>query len=328
MKCLITGASGFIGGFAVEEALRRGMEVAAGVRRTSSLRHIDSGRVEVCELDLSDEEGLRSALGRIRPDYIIHCAGVTKCADAADFYRVNCAGTLNLARAAVGSGIGLKRFVFLSSLSVMGPVAEAVPHRDITPDDEPQPDTAYGRSKLEAERGLAQIEGLDYVILRPTGVYGPRERDYMMMIDSIRSHVDFAAGWEEQDLTFVYVADVVAAAFLALTRGRTGAAYTLSDGAVYTSRTFSDLIILELGHPLVLRLKAPLWLLRAICAAGGLWGRLTGRVTALNADKYRIMRQRNWRCDISRSRDELGYRPAVGLSEGVRRTVKWRLENR
>ena len=221
----------------------------------------------------------------------------------------------------------LRRFVFISSLSVIGPVREQEPHTDITATDTPRPDTAYGRSKLEAERYLDSLKGLPVVTLRPTGVYGPRERDYFMMVESIKKHTDFAAGLRPQDLTFIYVKDLVQAVFLAIERGRTGAKYLLSDGRTYASRTFSDLIIAELGHPWVLRVKAPLWLLRAITFCGEYAGWLTGRPTALNNDKYRIMRQRNWRCDIAPARAELGFSPQWQLERGVRETVKWYKDN-
>ena len=115
--------------------------------------------------------------------------------------------------------------------------------------------------------------------------------------------------------------------FLALERGRNGAKYFLSDGCVYASRTFSDLIIGQLGHPWVVRLKAPLWLLRAITFCGEYAGRLTGRPTALNNDKYRIMRQRNWRCDIAPARAELGYEPQYRLERGVAETIRWYKDN-
>lgn len=209
----------------------------------------------------------------------------------------------------------------------MGPVREQRPYADISVNDEPRPDTAYGMSKLKAERYLDSLDGLPVVTLRPTGVYGPREHDYFMMAQSIKKHTDFAAGLKPQDLTFVYVADVVQAVFLALERGRNGAKYFLSDGCVYASRTFSDLIIGQLGHPWVVRLKAPLWLLRAITFCGEYAGRLTGRPTALNNDKYRIMRQRNWRCDIAPARAELGYEPQYRLERGVAETIRWYKDN-
>ena len=163
--------------------------------------------------------------------------------------------------------------------------------------------------------------------LRPTGVYGPRERDYFMMAQSIKNHTDFAVGYRPQDLTFVYVLDVVQAVFLALDHGQTGRKYFLSDGCVYSSRTFSDLLRRELGNPWMLRIKAPIWLLRIITFCGEYVGRLTGKVTALNNDKYNIMKQRNWRCDITPAREELGYEPQYPLDEGVRLAVRWYKDN-
>ena len=159
-------------------------------------------------------------------------------------------------------------------------------------------------------------------------MYDPREKDYFMMAEGIKRHVDFAAGLRPHHLTFIYVKDLVGAVFLALERGNIGSRYLLSDGRVYSSRAFSDLICRELGNPWLLRIKAPLWLLRVITAAGEGVGRLTGRLTALNNDKYKIMRQRNWRCDIRPAVAELGFSPRYGLAEGVREAVEWYKENK
>ena len=115
----------------------------------------------------------------------------------------------------------------LSSLSIFGPIHEEMPYQEISELDTPQPNTAYGRSKLEAELWIER-EAKDFpcVILRPTGVYGPRERDYFLMAKSIRGHVDFAVGYKPQVITFVYVLDVVQAVFLALERGKVGQKYS------------------------------------------------------------------------------------------------------
>lgn len=78
------------------------------------------------------------------------------------------------------------------------------------------PNTAYGLSKLKAERYLQGMSDFPYVIYRPTGVYGPREKDYFLMAKSIRRHTDFSVGFRRQDLTFVYVKDIVQAVFLGI----------------------------------------------------------------------------------------------------------------
>lgn len=327
MNILITGASGFIGSFIVSEALRRGMNVWAAVRRTSSRKYLTDPRINFVELNLDSREEMVRQMTGLRFDAVVHAAGATKCLHADDFFRINTEGTRNLVNALRDMEMPLRRFVYVSSLSIYGPVREAQPYEEIRESDTPQPNTAYGRSKLESERFLDSLTDFPCVTLRPTGVYGPRERDYFLMAKSIKGHTDFSVGYKPQDLTFVYVEDVVQAVFLAIERGQNGRKYFLSDGQVYSSRTFSDLIHRELGRPWLLRIKAPIWVLRVVTFFGEYIGRMTGKISALNNDKYNIMRQRNWRCDIRPAVEELGYRPQYDLKRGVKLTVKWYVEN-
>ena len=296
------------------------------MRRSSSRQFLQDERIHFIELNLSNEQQLTEQLRGHEFDYVVHAAGVTKCIDQADFRRINTEGTQHLVRALIALAMPLRRFVFVSSLSVFGAIREQQPYEEIRETDTPQPNTAYGRSKLEAEQWLEGVN-IPYVILRPTGVYGPRERDYFLMAKSIKQHSDFAVGYKRQDITFVYVDDVVQAVFLACEKGQTGRKYFLSDGQVYQSTTFSDLIREELGHPWWIRITAPIWVLRVVTFFGDLIGRMTGKISALNNDKYHILRQRNWRCDIEPARRELGYEPRVQLAEGVRRTIRWYKDN-
>ena len=326
-KILITGASGFIGSAIVNKALDLGMEVWAAVRHSSSKQYLQDKRINFIELDLSSAQQMTQALSKLRFDYVVHAAGLTKALRQADFFSVNTEGTKHLVEALKNSNQELQRFVYMSSLSVFGAIKEQMPYQPIKETDTPRPNTAYGKSKWEAEKFLDGLEeacyDLPYVILRPTGVYGPREHDYYMMAKSIKEHVDFAAGWKRQDITFVYVDDVVQAVFLALDHGKKGRKYFLSDGNVYQSSTFSNLIHQELGCPWWIRVKAPIALLHVICKVCDAWGHLTGRLTALNNDKYNILRQRNWRCDIRPAVDELGFKPQWDLARGVRETIEW-----
>ena len=336
-KILITGASGFIGSFIVEEALKQGFETWAAIRKSSSKAFLKDERIHFIELNLSSEEQLHEQLKNHQFDYVVHAAGITKCLHPEDFFRINTEGTKNLVRALLDLQMPLKRFVYISSLSIMGAIREEQPYREISERDKAQPNTVYGKSKLEAEQWLDATNRqltekgqapFPYVILRPTGVYGPRERDYFMMFKSIQAHTDFAVGYQQQDITFVYVTDVVQAVFLALEKGEIGRRYFLSDGEVYQSSTFSNLIRKELGNPWWIRITAPLWLLRIITFCGDRIGHMTGKITALNNDKYHIMKQRNWRCDIGPARQELGFEPQVQLEEGVRRSVAWYKKNK
>ena len=328
-RILVTGASGFIGSFIVEEALRRGMQVWAAVRKSSSRQYLQDERIRFFELNLSSESELKEQLKDVRFDYVVHAAGVTKCLHKEDFHRINTEGTIHLVKALAAVKMPVKKFVYLSSLSIFGAIHEEQPYEEIKETDHPQPNTAYGKSKLEAEAFLDKWAtevgngSFPYVVLRPTGVYGPREKDYFLMAKSIKGHTDFSVGYKRQDITFVYVTDVVQAVFLALEKGGSGRKYFLCDGEVYQSATFSDLIIREMGHPWCLRIKAPIWILRIATFFGELIGKATGSVSALNNDKYHILRQRNWRCDIEPARRELGYEPLVKLDKGVKLTVEW-----
>ncbi len=329
MRILITGASGFIGSFIVEEALRRGFETWAAVRRSSSREYLHDERINFIELNLSSKQQLVEQLQGKEFDYVVHAAGVTKCIDKRDFRRINTEGTKNLVDALIETGMPLRRLVFVSSLSVFGAIHEQQPYEEIRESDTPQPNTAYGRSKLEAEHYLESLGSrVPYIILRPTGVYGPREKDYFMMAKSIKQHSDFAVGFKRQDITFVYVKDLVEAIFLSLDKGDNGRKYFLSDGQVYQSATFSNLIHEALGRPWWIRITAPIWVLRIITFIGEYAGRLTGKVTALNNDKYNILRQRNWRCDIQPAIRELGYHPKWQLDEGVKETIQWYKDNK
>ena len=329
MKILITGASGFIGSFIVEEALRRGFDTWAVVRKSSSKAYLQDERINFIELNLSSKSQLVEQLRNHNFDYVVHAAGVTKCLNKQDFARINTEGTKNLIDAIVELGMPLKRFVFISSLSVFGAIKEQQPYEEIMETDTPQPNTAYGQSKLAAEQYLDQMASrVPYIILRPTGVYGPREKDYFMIAKTIKQHSDFAVGYKRQDITFVYVRDVVQAVFLALYKGKNGRKYFLSDGKVYQSETFSTLIHEELGRPWWIRIKAPIWVLRVITFFGEYVGRITGKVTALNNDKFNILRQRNWRCDIQPAIKELGFKPEYDLERGVKETIKWYKDNK
>ena len=341
-KILVTGASGFIGSFICSEGLEKGYDVWAGMRRTSSSQYLSDERLKFAQLDLGNYDTLREQLRRYKQemegqgwDYVVHAAGATKSLTREGFFHTNTEGTKNLVRALMAEDMVPQRFVFVSSLSIFGAIREEpYPYQPILTTDTPVPNTAYGESKMQAEQfleGIKQEVGLDrqqggfpYVILRPTGVYGPRERDYYIMAKSIKQHVDFAVGYRPQDITFVYVDDVVQAVFKAFDApDAVGKGYFLSDGEVYNSRAFSDLLQKELGNPWVLHIKAPLWFLWLVCAVSGTVNRWLGKLTTLNLDKYHILSQRNWQCDISTAKRDLGYEPKVQLEEGVRRTVRW-----
>ena len=308
-RILITGASGFIGSFLCEESLKRGFSTWAALRATSSRRWLQKPDLQFITLDLTNRTALRQQLKGcgVRFDVVIHAAGATKClkAEEFDFHNYQC--TRNLVEALMEADLMPHQLIYLSSLSATY-------------------GSTYGNSKLKAEQWLhdtldASSTGL--VVFRPTGVYGPREKDYFMMAQSIARHVDFSVGFEPQILTFVYVKDLVGAIMAAVERGVSEGTFNVTDGGEYASRTFSDLIQQELGVKHVLHITAPLWLLKVISVISEEWGKLTGKPSTLNRDKYKMMAQRDWRCDIRPMIEVLGYQPQWQLPRGVKETIAW-----
>ena len=338
MKILITGASGFIGSFLCEEGLKRGMETWAGMRAHSSRRWLTDERLKFATLDMTDAIKLREQLTAYKEtvskwDIIIHAAGATKCLKREDFDLHNFQCTKNLVNTLDELDMLPEQFLYVSSLSVLGPIREEQnadgTYNDMVASDQPKPNTAYGESKVKseaflAEKSLASKGRFHYTIFRPTGVYGPREKDYFMMAKSIKQHVDFAVGYKKQVITFVYVRDLVGAIFAAIGKNDVadGKAYFVSDGNTYSAQDFSILIQQEMNLHGVFHIKAPLWLLKIICNISTVVTKVTGNMTALNNDKYNILKQRNWRCDIS-PLEKLGYRAQYDLKKGVQETIAW-----
>src|ERR1700739_106793 len=165
MLIALTGSTGFIGQHLVRELPRRGSRLRVLLRRPTSL---PTNTASAVIGDIARPQNMAAALQDV--DAVIHSAGLAHAMSGIpeDDYRViNTEATINLARAAKRAGA--KRFVFLSSIRAQcGPTSETV----LTEAMEPNPTDAYGRSKLAAERGLAELD-LDWVALRAVLVYGP-----------------------------------------------------------------------------------------------------------------------------------------------------------
>lgn len=328
MKILITGASGFIGGFLVKEALDRGYEVWAGIRSTSSRANLQDERIRFVDLKYGDLEALTAQLSEFARtegpwDYVIHNAGLTKTLDKKNFYKINAENTHRFIQALAGAGCRPKKFLLMSSLSSYGRGDETT-FRPIRLDDPQLPDTAYGKSKLEAEKYVCTQTYFPYVILRPTGVYGPGEKDYFMEIRSVQSGLDLAAGFVPQRITFIYVKDLARVAFLALENDAIrNKHYFVADGDVHTDESCARLIqeILQKKH--VIRGRIPLCLVRVACLCSEGIGRLMKKSMTLNTDKYIILKQRNWICDVTPLQDDLNFKAEYPLRRGLEESIEW-----
>jgi len=326
MKILVTGASGFIGSFIAAEGIHRGYDVFAGIRRTSSRKYLPEG-LQTVELSLGDKERLKTellAFGRF--DYIIHNAGVTKCNRKTDFDQVNYGYTRNFVEALIESDLIPHKFLFVSSMAAFGP-GDPKTLEPVRLSDNPKPDTLYGISKLKAEQFIMAQKDFPYLILRPTGVYGPREKDYFVFLKTVNNHLEPAMGTKKQHLTFVYVTDLVNVMYLALESSFVQKAWFVSDGKVYDNREYAAIVKKHLKRR-ALYLPVPLFLVKAISYTLDTVCGWFGSSPTLNKDKYKIMRATNWKCEIEPLQRDLGFEAGYDLDKGIEACVDWyRKEN-
>lgn len=322
MKVLIVGAGGFIGGFIAREALSRGYETWCAVRESTSRRYLTDPALKFIVLDYDDPEKLRKGLEGESWDYIVYNLGATKCVNFSDFNHINFTYLRNFCEALQANGQVPQRFIYMSSLSAIGPGDEEN-YSPLRGDMIPQPNTRYGLSKIKAETFLQTLPAsFPWIILRPTGVYGPHEQDYLMMIKSIDSHFDFGVGFRRQMLTFIYVEDLARAIFDALEKAPVHKKYIISEPRAYSQGEFRRIVSRELGRKIVIPVRLPLWALKIACKVSEKYGAAKMEAVTLNSDKYNIMAQRNWNCDTSEAERDFGFRAQINLEEGIRRTVR------
>jgi nucleoside-diphosphate-sugar epimerase len=332
-KVLITGANGFVGSFMVEEAIRRGYDVYAAMRAESSKANLEGLSPKFIDLPYADKNrmkkclaGLRSVVGQF--DLIIHTMGLTKCKHKSDFDVVNFEYTRNFVQALMESGMTPKHFIYLSSLSAFGS-GDRKTLKPIELTDEPKPDTAYGASKLKTERFLATLDAkvFPYTILRPTGIYGPKEKDYFVMLKTLTRHLNPGIGFEPQYITFIYVKDLVDLAFLAAEKKGVGKAYFAADGDVWTSDNYVKLCKQLLGVKRTLNIKVPCCIVKVLAFLFDKIGGLFGVTPTLNMDKYNILSASNWKCDIEPLKKDFDFKARYNLVRGLKESIRWYRQN-
>jgi len=320
MRALVTGATGFTGGHLARHLTNQGYAVRALVRgddrRTASLA---ADGIEPCRGDLTDRASIERALAGVDIVYNIGATYRQAAASRAEYYAINARAVASLVEA--GASAGVRRVVHCSTVGVHGdvehpPAAEDAPLR---PGDE------YQRSKLEGERlgrEAAARAGVDLVIARPSGIYGPGDRRLLKLFRGVarRRFVTLGAGEIFYHLT--YVEDLVEGFRLCgIVPAAAGRTYILAGGDVTSLNELVRRIAAAAGvRPPSLHLPVwPAWLAGAVCEAVCVPLGIEPPLYRRRVDFFTKSRA----FDISRARAELGFDPKVGLDEGIRRTLAW-----
>jgi nucleoside-diphosphate-sugar epimerase len=319
---LITGASGFIGSRLRDALLDAGADVVA-LRRAGS-PEAPRGRSAVVDYD--DRDGLRRLVDKEKPAFVYHVAGATKGVTYGDFQRANVMPTKNLLDALREVHPQVRRFVHVSSLASYGPSRKGVPLREDSPR---RPIEHYGQSKLEAEQVVEEGGGaVPWTIIRPSGVYGPGDVDYLELFKSVERGLNVFFGNRERWFSAVYVDDLVRAILDAADRESTrGKGYFVCDGKPTTWGAFQGEIVRASGRK-VRTLNLPELLVDLAAFGGELATRFDKKPRLFNRQKARMGAQEAWTCQHDALRADAAYAPEVEVPEGVRRTLAWYREQR
>ncbi|MBL8470197.1 MAG: NAD-dependent epimerase/dehydratase family protein [Rhodocyclaceae bacterium] len=303
MKTLVTGANGFVGRALVAHLRLRGDQVRSAVRAAPGPDQHAVGQID-------EETDWRTALGDcagvVHLAAHVHRTGDHDEAGAAEYFRVNCAGTLNLARQAVAAGV--RRFVFLSSIKAMGEQGHFAPDGACAPAD------AYGSSKREAELGLLAQHargGMEVVILRPPLIYGPGVgANFLRLLEAVDRGRRLPFGALNNRRSLLYLGNLLDAIFVCLHHPAAARkVYLPKDGADVSTASLVGALADALGKPQrMYSLPQPLLRLAAICA--GRRRQIDKLIGSLTVDN-------------SAMRDDLNWQPPFTLEQGLLETARW-----
>jgi nucleoside-diphosphate-sugar epimerase len=317
MNILLTGATGFVGGHVADRLVARGDCVTALVRSPERAQRLADAGVVLVQGDLDDEPALRRAT---RDQHAVcHLAALTGAVDEAEFLHANRDGTAHLLAAASAGSPGA-RFLYVSSMAAGGPARRGRPRTSDAPD---QPVTMYGRSKLAGEIAT-RAAGLPWVILRPPMVYGPRDRDNLLILfRAARRGIVPVFGDGTMELSAVHVTDLADAIVRAIDApGIPGHTFYVNHPQVVTSRALVTAIGEVQGrHVRIVPLPAPV--ARMALGAIGAAAALLRRRTILRYDKANEFYQEAWTADPAAFIAATGWSPAFDLERGVADTYRW-----
>lgn len=317
---LVTGATGFTGGHLARALAARGQRVRVLVRDRGKAAELCAvPGIEVCEGDLKDPAARARAAAGVSTVYNIAAIYRQAGVPAAEYRAINVEAPAELVRAAARAGA--RRVVHCSTVGVHGDVE----HPPANEDAPLRPGDIYQVTKVAGERAVAEAaaeSGIEIVIARPSGIYGPGDRRLLKLFRGVARRRFLVLGSGQIYYHLTYIDDLVEGFRLCGTvPGAAGRTYILAGGEVGTLEELMALVAQEAGvAPPSLRLPVwPFWMAGALCEAICVPLRIEPPIYRRRVDFFTKSRA----FDISRAKAELGFAPEVGLREGIRRSLQW-----
>ncbi|MCF7886680.1 MAG: NAD(P)-dependent oxidoreductase [Candidatus Marinimicrobia bacterium] len=317
MRALVTGGTGFIGYHLIQELLARNWKIKCLVRETSVIPEEYMDKIEFVTGDLTRPASLTGITENI--DVIFHLAGKIKALNLSEFKKVNTEGTKNLLESIPQSQQASIRFIFISSMSALGPATTREP---LSEEQSATPVSYYGQSKLLAEN-LVRNSGLNYRIIRPAAVYGPGDKETLSFFQLAAKHINAKIGLKQHYLSLIHVLDLVnliMKATLTDIKDQVYHAADNSDGYAYSKiiQTAAKSI-----NSWTLSVYIPQFLLKIAAYFASLWSKLSGQVSIFNLDKYNEIKQQYWLINSRKAQNQLNFKPEYDIRRGFAETVQW-----
>jgi nucleoside-diphosphate-sugar epimerase len=322
MRNLITGATGFVGSHIAERLAREGEDVVALVRKTGNIEFLRKISVRFAYGDINDRNSVKEAMKGV--EVVYHSAALADEMISYDqAYKVNVEGTRNLLDCAIEAKV--KRFVFISSLAVLG----MRDHHGTTADAPYQKTKdSYIDTKIDSEQLVMDYYGkygLPVTVIRPGFVFGPRDNKVIpRILENIRNGRFMFIGSGKNKINSVYVENLTDAIMLAAKSDKAiGQKYNVTNDS---GMTLEDLIskitdIWGLEKP---NKRISKGLAYFVCNMLTGWAMLTKATTPPLITKARIkFLSLNLDFDIKKTREDLGYVPRVSIEDGLKRTREW-----
>ncbi len=313
--CFVTGATGFIGSHLVELLLAMDMEVRCLLRDPDRPGWLEGLPITKVKGDLFSLRSLED--GAAGADAVFHLAGATAAPNRREYFNINAQGCLNLGQA-VGQNGGAKVLVYVSSAAAGGPSA---PGCAVSEDDEPAPVTHYGWSKLEGEKLLKGLKDLPLVIVRPPAVYGPRDRENLLLF-KLASKGILPIFNALASLSLINVVDLVRGIWAAAERGRPGSTYNLADDLPVKTVDLPDIMGRAMGRK-IRGITVPTGFLRSAAFFYEMAGKLSGRMPVFNIQKVNELTAPGWVVNTDRAAAELAFSTEVSLEDGFLEVAHW-----
>lgn len=316
---VVTGANGFVGSHLVDNLLAKGFKVRCIVRKSSNLKWLEGKNVEIFNCGLFDKIGLNKAFKD--SSYIFHVAGVVKSKTKEGYYRGNVETTKNLLDVALENKTTIKRFLAVSSQTVVGPSTK---DRPVDENSECKPITTYGKSKLEEEKlVLSYKEKLPITICRAPAVYGERDTEIFIYFNTFNKGITTTIGFNKKELSLIHAVDLVEGFYLAATNEKAvGEIYFISSEKFYTWQQINSITSKVLNKK-ALVIKVPHFLVYTIAAIAQFFAMFSSKPATLNIEKAKDITQQYWTCKTEKAIRELGYRQKISAEEGIKRTCEW-----